>query len=62
MKREIHSKKIEDKAYFVFYLYLYKEIFGKSTMLIANYPNPNLTYGNPNPNPKLTHTLTLTVV
>ena len=41
MKREIHSKKIEDKAYFVFYLYLYKEIFGKSTMLIANFPNPN---------------------
>ena len=46
MNREIYSTKKEDKPYFVFYLYLYKGIFGKSTMLIANYPNPN-----PNPNP-----------
>ena len=51
MKREIYSTKIEDKAYFVFYLYLYKGIFGKSAMLIANYPNLN-PYPNPNSHSK----------
>ena len=58
MNREIYTTKIEDKAYF--YLYLYKRIFGKSTMLITNYPNPN-PKPHPNPNPNLTLTLTLSL-
>ena len=51
MNREIYTTKIEDKAYF--YLYLYKGIFSKSIMLIANYPNPTpKPHPNPNPNPR----------
>ena len=57
MKREIYSTKIEDKAN-LFSIYTYKRILGKSTMLIANYPNPN-PKPKPNPNPNLTLTLTL---